>query len=187
MNNSWLRQSAFALAAATCIVAVSNPLAVFAATPTATAAADTTTPPPPPPPHREHEHGFRGGPGGMLAAMPGAMGDPFMMAVHQLALTPDQKTSIQSLETAARQAHMAQAATADGALFVTLGNPGDPGYAAALASAKTKAANMIQARSDLDVQIYALLSSDQKTQLPQVLAAMQAKFQARRANWHHGP
>jgi Spy/CpxP family protein refolding chaperone len=129
--------------------------------------------------HKQH-HGGEGG--GGMAGRRGMMPDPFSMAVEKLDLTPEQKTSVQSLLDGARLQNPSPMG-GDGSRLAVLGNPGDPGYAAAVQQAKTDIANRIQARSDLDVQIYALLTPEQKTKLPQVLADMQAKWQQRRADW----
>jgi Spy/CpxP family protein refolding chaperone len=126
--------------------------------------------------HMRHDGGHR--PGGMMG-----MGDPFMMAVQQLSPTEDQKTRIKSLMESARQQQRGQFA-GDGSLLLALGNPGDPGYPAAVQDAKKKAADMIQARSELDVQVYAMLTDEQKAKLPQVLADMKSKVAQWREGWH---
>ena len=64
-----------------------------------------------------------------------------------------------------------------------LGNPGDPNYATALQSAKTMAATRLQNESEIQGQIYNVLTAQQKTQLPTVLAAMKAQAAQRRAAW----
>jgi Spy/CpxP family protein refolding chaperone len=66
---------------------------------------------------------------------------------------------------------------------VTLANPGDPNYAAAVQNAKTAAANRLQSEVELQGQIYNVLTADQKTKLPQVLADMKSKAEQRRAAW----
>lgn len=97
----------------------------------------------------------------------------FIHAIHQLNLTPEQRTTIQGyLDTARQQAKENAASRVD---MSVLANPGDPNYAAAVAAAKSNAANRIQAMSDLDVQVYGVLTSEQKSKLPQELADMSAK------------
>jgi hypothetical protein len=64
-----------------------------------------------------------------------------------------------------------------------LGNPGDANYATALQSAKTLAATRIQNESELQGQIYNVLTAQQKAQLPTVLASMKAQAAQRRAAW----
>lgn len=126
--------------------------------------------------------GMRHGRDGMNRGMNKGMMGPFLMAVHKLDLTAQQHQSIRSLLDGAHQARKAQMQNM-GENLVVLGNPGDPGYPAAIQSAKDKAANMIQQRSDLDTQIYAVLTADQKAKLPTVLADMQSKLAQRKAQW----
>jgi Spy/CpxP family protein refolding chaperone len=162
MSTSFIKQAVVMLAATTaCAISMGGPLAAVAATSDAQAATAASAQP-------QHRHAGRRG-----------MADPLMLALRQLDLTPEQQSGIHSLISSARQAQRTELRTATGSLFVTLGNPGDPNYATALASAKARAADRIQTRSQLDLQIYALLTAEQQAQLPQVLAAMQAKFQAR--------
>jgi Spy/CpxP family protein refolding chaperone len=168
MSSSWFRRTFIAMAATTaCAVSIGGPLAVVSAssgiadTPEATATA----------PAMHHWRGARH-----------HRADPLLAAVQQLNLSADQQTGIHGLISSARQAQRAQAKAASDYLFITLGNPGDAGYNAAVATAKSRAVERIQARSSLDGQIYALLSPEQQAQLPQVLAAMQAKLQSRRVN-----
>ena len=73
-------------------------------------------------------------------------------------------------------------------LLMTLANPGDPNYAAALQNAKAQAATRLQNEVEVQSQIYNVLTADQKAKLPQVLADMKSKFEARRAAWQqqHG-
>jgi Spy/CpxP family protein refolding chaperone len=108
-----------------------------------------------------------------------------LRATKQLNLTPEQQASIKGILTAARtQQRAAMAAAQGGPVDLTvLANPGDPNYATALQSAKTFASNRIQQESELQGQIYNVLTAQQKTQLPTVLAAMKAQAQQRRAAW----
>ncbi|HEY6457601.1 MAG TPA: hypothetical protein VIY90_20170 [Steroidobacteraceae bacterium] len=105
-----------------------------------------------------------------------------LRATRQLNLTPDQQTSIKAILASARHAHQPGAQPQQPAMTV-LGNPGDPGFAAAVQGAQSAAAGRIQKESALAGQIYAVLSSTQRQQLPNVLASIQAKQQARRAAW----
>jgi Spy/CpxP family protein refolding chaperone len=140
-------------------------------------AATTTTPLAPG--HNWHRHH-----GGMLVGMT-------LRATKQLNLTADQQASIKSiLENARAQMKAAHASGQAPVDMAVLANPGDPNYAAALQSAKTVAANRIQAESELQGQIYNVLTAEQKAQLPTVLASMRAEAAQRRANWeekHAGP
>ncbi len=142
-----------------------------------TPAPATTTAPAPG--HKWHGHH-----GGMLVGLT-------LRATRQLNLTADQQASIKSILANARAqmkaAHASGQAPVD---MAVLANPGDPNYATALQSAKTLAANRIQTESELQGQIYNVLTAEQKAQLPTVLAAMKAQAAERRANWeqkHAGP
>jgi Spy/CpxP family protein refolding chaperone len=144
--------------------------AVAAAATTSTSAATTAaTAPAPGGGHRHHRHG------GMLVGV-------MLRAAHQLNLTADQQTTIKGILSSARAQHQAAAGTASVDLM-TLANPGDPNYAAALQNARTAAANRLQSQVDLEGRIYNVLTADQKAKLPQVLADMKTKAQQRRAAW----
>jgi Spy/CpxP family protein refolding chaperone len=120
--------------------------------------------------HRHHG-------GGLLVGMT-------LRATKQLNLTADQQASIKSILTTARaQAKAAHASGQAPVDMAVLGNPGDPNYATALQSAKTLAATRIQSQSELQSQIYNVLTAAQKAQLPTVLATMKAQAQQRRAVW----
>jgi periplasmic protein CpxP/Spy len=101
-------------------------------------------------------------------------------AIRQLNLTADQQAQIKSLLSAARSRNQSSRTPPD---IAVLGNPGDPNYAAALQTAKNMAAARWQQQIELQGQIYNVLTSEQKGQLPQVLATMKAKAQSRRASW----
>jgi Spy/CpxP family protein refolding chaperone len=105
-----------------------------------------------------------------------------LRATQQLNLTPDQQTSIKGILASARHTHQPAAQPQQPAMTV-LGNPGDPGFASAVQGAQTAAAGRIQKESALAGQVYAVLNSTQRQQLPTVLASIQAKQQARRATW----
>jgi Spy/CpxP family protein refolding chaperone len=115
--------------------------------------------------------------GGLLVGMT-------LRATKQLNLTADQQASIKTiLTTAHAQAKAARAAGQAPVDMAVLGNPGDPNYATALQSAKTLAATRIQNESELQGQIYNVLTADQKAQLPAVLATLKAQAQQRRSVW----
>jgi len=142
--------------------------AVAAATTTSTAPATTAaTAPAPGGRHWHHRHG------GMLVGV-------MLRATRQLNLTTEQQANIKSILGNARAQHQAAAGTA-GVDLMTLANPGDPNYAAALQNAKTAAANRFQSEVQLQGQIYNVLTADQKAKLPQVLADMKSKAEQRRA------
>ena len=107
-----------------------------------------------------------------------------LRATKQLNLTADQQASIkQILSNARAQAKAAHASGQAPVDLAVLGNPGDANYATALQSAKTLAANRIQAESELQGQIYNVLTAQQKAQLPTILASMKAEAEQRRATW----
>jgi Spy/CpxP family protein refolding chaperone len=138
-----------------------------AATSTSAVASTASTAPAPGGKHWHHRRG------GMLVGV-------MLRATHQLNLTSEQQTAIKGILSSARAQHQAAAGTA-GVDLVTLANPGDPNYSAALQSAKTAAANRFQKEVDLQGQIYNVLTADQKAKLPQVLADMKSKAEQRRA------
>ena len=120
--------------------------------------------------HRHHGGGF-------LVGMT-------LHATKQLNLTADQQASIKTILTTARaQAKAAHASGQAPVDMAVLANPGDPNYATALQSAKTLAATRIQNESELQSQIYSVLTAAQKAQLPAVLATLKAQAQQRRAVW----
>ena len=109
-----------------------------------------------------------------------------LRAAHQLNLTAEQQASIKTILSNARAQHQGQAAQAPVDL-AALANPGDPNYATALQNAKAAAATRFQNQVELQSQIYNVLTADQKAKLPQVLADMKTRFEARRAEWQqHG-
>jgi Spy/CpxP family protein refolding chaperone len=109
-----------------------------------------------------------------------------LRATKQLNLTADQQANIKSILAAARAQHAA--AGGNSIDMVVAGNPGDANFATAIQSAKTNAVNRVQQESDLAVQIYNQLNTQQKQQLPQVLASMKAAAAQRREQWlqQHG-
>jgi Spy/CpxP family protein refolding chaperone len=101
----------------------------------------------------------------------------FIRAIHQLQLTDDQKQQIKSLVSAARNAAKSEARPD----LSVLANPSDPNYASALQSAKDRAASIVQHWSDLQMQIYNVLTPEQKARLPQALSNLQARTAPRNA------
>jgi len=102
---------------------------------------------------------------------------PLRAALRQLDLSDAQKQSVRSiLESARGQARSErQAAPPD---LVALGNPADPNHAAALAAAKARADGRIQQMSEVQQQLYSLLTPAQQAKLPALLAELQQKRQA---------
>ena len=132
----------------------------------------TTTTTAPATGHKWHRHH-----GGFMLGMT-------LRATKQLNLTAEQQASIKTiLGTARAQAKAAHAANASSVDMTVLANPGDPNYATALQSAKTLASTRIQNQSELQGQIYNVLTAQQKAQLPTVLASMKAQAAQRRAAW----
>jgi len=149
--------------------------AVAAASTTDTSVAATASSAPAPDGKHWH-HGHRG----MLVGV-------MLRATRQLNLTAEQQASIKTIMSNARAQHQAAAGSA-GVDMMTLANPGDPNYATALQNAKAAAAARLQNEVELQSQIYNVLTTEQKAKLPQVLADMKSKFEARRAAWQqqHG-
>lgn len=131
--------------------------------------------------HHRHAGRFRGrGP-----AMPGSMLlGTTLAATHRLNLTEAQKAQIRTILKNARAEERTSRPSVD---MAVLGNPGDPNYATELQNLKTHAADRIQHESDLQGQIYAVLTPQQKSELPSVLTRMKEKWGQRRASLeeHH--
>jgi Spy/CpxP family protein refolding chaperone len=122
-------------------------------------------------------HKWHGHHGGLLLGVT-------LRATKQLNLTAEQQASIKTiLSNAHTQAKAARASSQSSLDMTVVGNPGDPNYATALQSAKTLAASRIQTESELQGQIYNVLTAQQKAQLPAVLASMKAEAEQRRAAW----
>ena len=110
-----------------------------------------------------------------------------LRASRQLDLTAQQQQTIKGILTAARSPH-AQAGSAPPLDLTVLANPGDPNYAAALQTVKSRAQSRLQKEIELQGQIYNVLTADQKARLPQVLADMKTSCLATpcRALGRHG-
>ncbi len=113
-----------------------------------------------------------------------------LRATGQLDLTADQRTSLQNILKSARptRPHGAQPGTRPANEpqrpgMSVLGNPGDPGYAAAVQRAEAEASGRIQKQSELAGKIYAVLTPAQQKKLPTVLASMQSRGQGRGGRW----
>lgn len=105
---------------------------------------------------------------------------PFLGALHQLNLTAAQQQSIHSLFDAAKpqmQSLHQQMRSNGEALQSTA--PDAPNYPSLIATEKQLATQGVQQRADLHAQIYAVLTPQQKAQLPQVLADLKAKREQR--------
>lgn len=123
------------------------------------------------PRHGHHMHRHAGLHGGM----------PLMGTLRQLDLTDEQKQSVRSVLASTKQQREAlrdQQRSNRTALAGTM--PDDPGYPALIATRKKLAADAIQQSSDTQTQIYALLTAEQKAQIPQLLAERKARWEERR-------
>jgi Spy/CpxP family protein refolding chaperone len=150
-----------------------------AAVATTVALADTVNPAAEPSSTASHPMHFRGSPG---PGMPAAFIDGrFLHAIHQLNLTAEQQATIHGYLETARQQHRTNLPAQSN--MEASANPGDPNYLSAVATAKSLALTRIQQQSDLQVQIYGLLTPEQQAKLPQVLAEMKAQQQQHRAEW----
>jgi Spy/CpxP family protein refolding chaperone len=101
---------------------------------------------------------------------------PFARLVQRLDLTDEQRQSIRSLiesskpqQEALREQHRETMKAA----MTTL--PDDPNYPALIAKRKELASASIQQRSDLNVQIFALLTPEQKAQVPALIEQMKTR------------
>jgi len=121
---------------------------------------------------RGHWHGAGRGLAGTL-----------LRATRQLNLTAEQQSQIKTVLSTARAQARANASAAGSVDIAVLGNPADPNYATALETMKTNAANRIQLEAEVQSQIYNVLTSEQRAQLPTVLASIKAKMAQRRAAW----
>lgn len=104
------------------------------------------------------------------------------MEFHGLNLTPEQHRKIEILMLNARLQQLQQEqARKPGAPddMAALMNPGDPNYAAAVQEAKKRAAEHIQRISDLRLQIYNVLTPEQKAEFARRIEQHKAHMAAR--------
>jgi Spy/CpxP family protein refolding chaperone len=102
--------------------------------------------------------------------------------LRELDLTEAQREQIHTIMQSARSQWQKPAAATPGANpMAALANPGDPGYAAAVEAAKQRAGARIQAMSDLQLQVYNVLTPQQKTAFAKLLADKQARWEKWRA------
>lgn len=121
------------------------------------------------PGHRMHGFGVDGG---------------FMHALHKLNLTDAQRASVKSiLESDRTQVKSLHESMLNNHRTLASLTPDDPNYPTAVAAAKDLAGRAIQHSSDLRTQLYAVLTTEQKQQLPQVLAQQQRDMQTRFEQW----
>lgn len=118
--------------------------------------------------HGRHHYCHRGG-------MPGRAG--LALAFHDLNLTPEQRQKMRTIVMTARLQMMQQAGAhkpegpGDMAALI---NPGDPNYNAAVQAAKQRAADRIKHMSDLKLQLYNVLTPEQKSELTRRVSAWRA-------------
>ncbi len=123
---------------------------------------------------RQGHHMHRGGHGPHGGA-------PLMGTLRQLDLTAEQKQNVRSVFETTKQQRAAlrdQQRSNRTALASTL--PDNPEYPALIAARKKLAADAIQQSSDTQTQVYALLTAEQKAQIPQLLAERQARREQQR-------
>ena len=107
------------------------------------------------------------------------------MLARGLNLTDAQKQQIHTILSNARQK------PGDGTAGpmsdrLALMNPGDPNYAAAVQSAKKRAADRIQHMSDLKQQLYNVLTAEQKSEVQKRVASWKTRM-AQREEGSKGP
>ena len=128
-----------------------------------------------------HRHGHPG--------MGGGFDGGFMAALHQLNLSDAQKQSIHGIMSTAHTSMQSSRAAPSAALqaFATA-LPDDPNYPQVVANAiqqsQQMAAEHIRHISDIRTQVYAVLSADQKKQLPALLTKIAAE---RQQKWQQQP
>jgi Spy/CpxP family protein refolding chaperone len=119
----------------------------------------------------------------------GMAGGGLLHSFHELNLSAAQKQQLHDILSKTREQF--EARKPGGAPdMLALANPGDPNYAAAVQAAKKRAADRIQKASDLKLQLYNVLTPDQKAQLSKQMAAWKARMaerMAQRADGAKGP
>ena len=96
---------------------------------------------------------------------------PFMMVVHRLDLTDDQRKQIHAIvEKSEAQEKSTMANHKD--MQTGLMSPGDANYANSVQAAKDAAVAHIESTSQDNVAIYSVLTADQKAKIPQIIDEM---------------
>lgn len=116
-------------------------------------------------------------------------GGPLHHLLRQLNLTSAQQAQVKSILGQARNQFSSQHESMRAAHEAFMAaDPNDANYPALLAAEKANATAGIQAMSDIKTQIYAVLTSQQKAQIPALLAAERAAHEAKAGAWHsHAP
>ena len=129
---------------------------------------------------RHHRHRWGEGPLGWRGHGEGPVGGlALLRSLRTLNLSEAQQQQVHTILDNARTQRAGKIPLAPTDRLV-LANPGDPGYASAVQAAKARAAERIQNQSDLNQQLYQVLSADQKAQLSKTLANWKARIAQRR-------
>ncbi len=121
--------------------------------------------------------GRRPGPPGMRRGGGPMLAGALLRQVRELNLTDQQRQHVRDILTQARrQQSNASRPPLD---IAVLGDPGSAGYARAVQAEKDRAADRIQRQSNLETQVYNVLTSTQKRQLATLLAADEVRLQQR--------
>ena len=112
-------------------------------------------------------------------------GGPFMHVLKQLNLTAGQQTQLKSIWAQARTQHQSlhESMRANHESLMAA-DPSDANYPALLATEKANAAARVQMMSDIKSQVYAVLTPEQRAQIPALLASEQSARAAKFAQWH---
>ena len=105
---------------------------------------------------------------------------PFLRVVHRLDLTDAQRAQIKEI-IARSDAQAKEDWSQHKGEMSGLMNPGDPNYAGAVKAAQDAAVARIQKHSQDNLDIYNLLTAEQKAKLPQVIEQMKQRMQEHRA------
>lgn len=110
--------------------------------------------------------------------------DPIHALLEKLNLTAEQKTQVKGVQAQTRSQMQSLLASSKSTMEeLTTTPPTAPNYATLIATAKANSAAMIQLRSDIWTQIYALLTPAQQTAIPGIVADLRAHHHA----WHDRP
>jgi Spy/CpxP family protein refolding chaperone len=108
-------------------------------------------------------------------------GAPLMGTLKHLDLTAEQKQSVQSIfESNAQQRQALRDQQRSNRAVLASMMPDDPNYPELIATQKKLATDAIQQASDIQTQVYALLTPEQKVRVPQLLAERKARWEQHR-------
>jgi len=111
------------------------------------------------------------------------------MAFRGLNLTPEQQLKMRTIVMTAKLQMMQQAGAHKPGVagdMAALLNPGDPNYKATVEAAKRRAADRIQHMSDLKLQLYNVLTPEQKSELTKRISEWKTRM-AQRTDGSKGP